>query len=363
MGELRKEGQPELYNPSKPFNDQIRSLIRSTHPTSGPITVAPAGKRFEVERDPDFVGLMREQECTDGIGTKGLLHWKMNTVADGAQDVFAMVVDDLIEGGYVPFKLQDHVMIQEENTERIFSIISGLVRLAKENSWEYPGNAPTPIAITGGETAVINTLQGFEMDITATGYVRKGGEIVANARPGDAIIGIESSGIHSNGLTFMRDELLDKRGMRLDTELPWGRTVGDELTIPTNVYLPAIKALIKDVGRNIHGMVHITGGGLSKLRELVPNKDADIALYRDEGLEPQEIFRYAHDELGVSPEKMYARFNNGIGYVVAVDRNALSTSINSLGRYFTAAKIGEVLNGKGIISIESEYDASVVRYG
>src|SRR4030042_5210569 len=221
--------EKELYNPTKPFNDQIRKLIQDTHPEGGPIILTPCGKRFSFNRNPEYWKGYEEMRATDGIGTKGLLHWLMfkltgdvSYVAKGVHDVAGMVWDDHIEGGFEPYEQQDHIMMQEENDEAIFALIKELRDLSIDNSWEiYPGS-PTPIIISGGETAIINTIQGFEMGITATGKVRKGERIVPCAKTGDVIIGIESSGIHSNGLTFFRDELFEKRRMHIDSILSYG---------------------------------------------------------------------------------------------------------------------------------------------
>jgi phosphoribosylformylglycinamidine cyclo-ligase len=358
------------YNPSKPFNECIRELIATTHPKEGPILVSRMGKRFEINIDPEYLRDFSEMSCSDGIGTKGSLHWRMGTLRNGVQDAFAMVVDDLIEGGFVPVLLQNHIQIQEENEEKILSLIDALVKLSKENKWEYADNKSNPIIISGGETAITNTIDGFEMGITATGYVKKGEEIRPNAEPGDVIIGLRSSGIHSNGLSFYRDELLNKRHMRLSDEMPWGAILGEELTKPTNIYLPAIKELIRKISDNdnvavnnpIHGMVHITGGGISKLRELISNKRADIEVYRNHRLIPQEIFRYVHDELGVSSEKMYERFNNGIGYVIAIEPSSLKHALAILRTHFSAEEIGRVKEGTGRVIVESQYELANVEY-
>jgi phosphoribosylformylglycinamidine cyclo-ligase len=362
--------EKDLYNPSKPFNEQIRMLIKSTQPTKGPIIVSPFGKRFKVDRDSAYWKGFLELTSTDGIGTKGLLHWKMNTLGYGVQDAFAMVVDDLIEGGFVPVILQNHIMVEEEDTAKILTVIKTLVDLCQNNKWEYADNKFNPIIISGGETAPINTLQGFEMGITGTGYVRKNEEISQKVEEGDVIIGLGSNGVHSNGLSFYREEFFQKRKMTLETELPWGITIGQELTKPTNIYLPAIKALLtslkseKKTNANevIHGMVHITGGGLSKLRELSPKQNADIEIYKKHGLKPQEIFRYAYDEFKVTSEKMYKRFNNGIGYVLAVEPSFSKHTLQILRKYFKAEEIGSVRKGSGKVRIESQYEPFTVEY-
>jgi phosphoribosylformylglycinamidine cyclo-ligase len=360
----------EPYNPSKPFNERIRELITSTHPKEGPILVSRMGKRFEINVDPEYLRGFSEMSCSDGIGTKGSLHWRMGTLKNGVHDAFAMVVDDLIEGGFIPVLLQNHIQIQEEDEKKILSVVEALVKLSKGNRWEYAKGKSNPIIISGGETAIINTIDGFEMGITATGYVRKGEEICQSAEPGDVMIGLRSSGVHSNGLSFYRDELLNKRHMRLNDELPWGAILGEELTKPTSIYLPAIKELIgrisdkRDVAANnlIHGMVHITGGGISKLRELVSIKKRDIEVYRDHRLIPQEIFRYAHDELGVTSEEMYERFNNGIGYVIAVEPSSSKRALAILRTYFDAEEIGKAKEGTGRVIVESQYEPVDIEY-
>ena len=360
----------DIYDPSKPFNERIRSLIKSTQPKDGPITVSQFGKRFKIDRDHHYWKDFYELTGSDTVGTKGALHWKMNTMEYCIQDAFAMVVDDLIEGGFIPVILQNQILFQEEDHDRILKTVEGLVKLCEANKWKYSENKSNPIIISGGETAIVNTLQGVEMGVTASGYVRKGSEISNSAEEGDLIFGLGSNGIHTNGLSFYREELFTKRNMSLDDEFPWGVAVGEELTKPTNVYLPAIKALLEGLSDHekiaansvIHGMVHITGGGLSKLRELIPKKNLNIEITRDSSLKPQEIFKYAYDELGVPSEKMYERFNNGIGFVMAVDPSISKYALTILQKYFKADQIGTVKKGIGSVRIESEYESRTVEY-
>ncbi len=363
-----REGK-EIYDPTKPFNDQIRELIRSAHPEEGPMITVPYGKRFMIERNYAYWNNFYEMNCTDSIGTKGLLHWSMGSEAYGVHDVFAMVVDDLIEGGFVPVVFQDEIEMQEERQDMIFNIVSEFTKLAIENSWKADGSS-YPIIISGGETAIINTLRGFNISMTATGYVRKGHEIHANIKDGDLIIGLGSNGIHSNGLSFYRQELFDRRHLLMETNLPWGVAIGEELTRPTYVYLPAVKALIESAeqgeaiaGELIHGMVHITGGGMSKLKELIPEKkDLDIDVRNDHDLRPQEIFQYAHDELGMPSDQMYVKFNNGVGYVIAVEESFAPEALETLRNYFAADIIGQVKAGTGKVLIASQYASETVEY-
>jgi phosphoribosylformylglycinamidine cyclo-ligase len=365
----------EAYDPTKPFNSQIRELICATHPRQGPLTVVDAGKRASIERDPRYSNYwndLRELDSTDGTGTKGLLHFLMRTEQYAAQDAFAMVADDLAERNFTMVKMLDHIQMQEEDPARLFRIVGALVKLAMENAWKGPDGKHYPIIMTGGETAIINTIQGFEVSVMGTGYVTKGEEIEANARPGDSIIGIGSSGVHSNGLTFLRDEFFKKHKMALDQRLPWGPTVGEELTRPTSVYLPALKEMIAyavktrhNVNDAIHGQVHITGGGLSKLHELMQKGGhwkVDITVGRDHSLETQPLFRYVHDSFGVPSEKMYTRFNNGVGYAIAVAQDFEDDALKTIRRRFPADVIGHVKRGSGKVAIESQYDKGVVEY-
>lgn len=355
----------DIYDPTKPYNEQIRELIKATHPEDGPMITIPYGKRFMIERDANYWKDFYEMPCTDSIGTKGMLHWNMGTEANGVHDVFAMVVDDLIEGGFVPVTFQDEIEMQEENPDKIFNIIREFTELSINNSWETSEGVKYPMIISGGETAIINTIQGFNIDMTASGFVRKGHEICAKVKEGDVIIGLGSNGIHSNGLSFYRQELFDKRQMSIYDKLPWGKTIGEELTQPTLVYLPAVKELIRVSEQSapkasdlIHGMVHITGGGMSKLKELIPaEKNLDIAVRDDHDLRPQEIFQYAHDELGMPSDKMYTKFNNGVGYVIAVENLFASEALETLKHHFAADYIGQVRSGTGKVQIASQYES------
>lgn len=360
--------EKEPYDPTKPFNDQIKKLIQDTHPKDGPIIFSPCGKRFSMHEDSDYLREYETLDATDGIGTKGLIYWLMfkltgdvGYIARGSHDAAAMVWDDLIEGNFEPYKLQDHIMMQEENEQAIFALIRELRNLCLENPWEVYLERKSPIIISGGETAIINTLQGFEMGITATGKVKRGEEIISNARPEDVRIGIESSGAHSNGYTFLREEFLEKRGMNLEDKF-FDSTLGEELAKPTRLYLPAIKELLKNNRKDVSGMVHITGGAFTKLKELMPNKDVDIYVTRHTKLKPQPIFYYINKNFSINSESMYKKFNNGIGYVVAMKPHAVDYALDILNKYFLADIIGEVRHGSGKVLIESQFDKKVIKY-
>ncbi len=353
----------QSYRQEKPFNERIRELIRDTHTVNGPLSVIKRGKRFEVIRNPVTWRVSGELTATDGIGTKGMLHWIKDSMENAAVDAFAMVTNDLAEGGYLPFMLQDHIIMQKEDEGKILRLVNKLVSLCLSSRWPWPQDHTTvsPIAITGGETAIIGTLKGLEIGITATGYVIEGGRIDKAPRAGDVMIGIGSSGVHSNGLSFLTNNMNAKDGLAVE--------VLDELTKPTIVYLQAINELISELDSKggatayLRGMVHITGGGLSKLRELIgARRDIDINIGRRNELKPQWIFEYAHAALRMHSETMYKTFNNGIGYVIVVDPSVADEALGILGRFHNADIIGEVTAGKGRVAIESRYDYTTVVY-
>lgn len=353
----------KMYDPTKPFNEQTRTIISSTHSLQGPLIVRPHGKRFQLEPDFDYWKGFKFETCTDGIGTKGYLHWQMNTIANGVKDAFAMVVDDLIEGGYVPFVMADHIIMQNEDQGKLDVAIKSLKELTLKYPYKTEDGRRWPISIGGGETAFMDTLKGFEMAIFAIGAVRRGHEIMASVKEGDVLIGLQSSGVHSNGLTFLRLELGDTK-RDLDRMLPWGVTLGAELTKPTSIYLPAITELIESLtggeGRRanlyIHGMVHITGGGLTKLKELITGReDLDVIVSRDHALTPHEIFAHVYG-LGTQSKKMYEMFNNGVGYVVAIEHSHVREALDTLRKHFPAEIIGRIEKGEGNVVIESQYE-------
>ncbi len=372
----RKEPNSDyVYDPAKPFNAQTRMLIKKTQPDHGPIKVIQRGKRFVKVTDSAALGRQyadMEQPVADGIGTKGALHWKMGTMNEAARDAMAMTLDDLGEGGYVPMWLSNVAIFQKEMPERIHAVVGEIVRVCMANKWEFEGHH-YPIVITGGETAIVNTVQGMEISMFVSGRPKLHGEIFPRLKRGDVIVGLDSNGIHSNGLSFLYGERgqFTRRGMDIDSRLPWGTTVGEELTRPTLIYLPAIMAMIDTFERqgmaprdHIHGMVHITGGGMSKLAELIPrNRGLDIAVARDGHRPVPELFEYVHKEFGVSPGEMYSRFNNGVGYVIAVDRHSVDLVLSiAHGAGFGAGVIGLAVAGSGMVRIESAYDKSTVEF-
>jgi phosphoribosylformylglycinamidine cyclo-ligase len=286
-----------------------------------------------IKKDPIFWKDYLEIDRTDGIGTKGSLHWKQKTFSFAAQDAFAMNANDIIRIGAEPYRMQDHIMLEEENDDAIFSIVKSLVDLCKRYK----------IAITSGETAILNEINGLEIGITMIGRVKQNEIIKPDVQIGDKLIGLASNGIHSNGITIAR------------------RILGEEfneLTKPTEIYLE-INEVLKSNRKNIHGMVHISGGGFTKLKDIVNDK-TDIKISRNHKLDPQSIFNSLKEKGNLSDEVMYKTFNNGIGFIIATDKG--EDVLDIIKKYYKADIIGSVENGNGKIKIESKFSDKKVLF-
>lgn len=212
-------------------------------------------------------------------------------------------------------------MIPKDDNKAIIEIIDALVDECKKRE----------IAITGGETSIHNNMSGLEISITASG-------IVENEKPnmfeiGDVLLGVRSSGLHSNGFTKVREA--------------FGNEFRPEFIEPTAIYIDDILELDRQV--DIHGMMHITGGAYTKLRDALP-KNADAMLSNDHKLKPQPIF-YELYRKGISDEEMYKTFNCGIGFVLSVASQNAGKIISKLD----ADIIGRIVPGRGKIKVKSMF--------
>lgn len=247
---------------------------------------------------------------TDGVGTKLKLAFMMDKHDTIGQDAVAMCVNDILVQGAEPLFFLDYIAVDKVDSQKVANIVSGVARACKESG----------CALIGGETA---EMAGFyakgEYDIAGfcVGVVDKSKMITgANIKPGDVILGLPSSGVHSNGYSLVRKICFDVQNMPLDQEVAeFGRTLGEELLEPTRLYPKACLPLIEKF--EIKGMVHITGGGFyENIPRILPDScDADI----DAGVWPMPaIFKKLQEWGNVPWKEMYRTFNMGIGMILIV---------------------------------------------
>jgi phosphoribosylformylglycinamidine cyclo-ligase len=260
---------------------------------------------------------------TDGIGTKGIYHWGKRSFKNAILDALAMNLNDLAMVGATPYALIDHLFIPEDDDVAILEMIKYLSEECRKRN----------IAITGGETAIHNNIEGLELSVTMLGFIEKPKK--NQFKINDVLIGIESNGIHSNGFTKVREI--------------FGNELREDFIRPTNIYLDAILKLNKKF--DIHGTQHITGGAFTKFKDLL--ESADILISKNHELEPQEIFKELYQR-GISDDEMYKTFNCGIGFVLSVSEQDADEIISEI-KNFKADVIGKVISGSGKIKIQSKF--------
>ncbi|AEC51849.1 phosphoribosylaminoimidazole synthetase [Pyrococcus sp. NA2] len=270
---------------------------------------------------------------TDGVGTKVLVAEAVGKFDTIGIDMIAMNVNDLLCVGAEPVALVDYLAVREPD-ERVFAeIAKGL----------YEGAKQAGIAIVGGETAVMPDLvNGFDLAGTGIGIVEKDKVITGNTiRPGDVVIGISSSGIHSNGLTLARKLLIPKYGLNYEYE---GKKLWEWLLEPTRIYVRPILELINEV--EVHGLAHITGGGLLNLKRLT-KYGFELEMPPIKG-----IFKLIHEN-GVPLEEMFRVFNMGIGFVVIVPKEEKEEALNVLNKYYESFELGKVIKDEKKIIVKN----------
>jgi len=310
-----------MYDPTKPYKKEILNLIKQTWETPY-VSV----KNGVVEKK------LSCPEChhIDGIGTKGIFHWEQRSFRNAVLDALAMNLNDLAFMRATPYALIDHLFLPEDDKKAVLDIVRYLTEECRKRN----------IAITGGETAIHDNLEGLELSITMLGFVKR--PKPNQFKEGDVLIGIKSNGLHSNGFTKIRKL--------------FGREYRSDFILPTHIYLNTILALDKKF--DIHGMMHITGGAFTKLKDLLDNTDAMIR--NDHELEPQEIFFELYRR-GISDEEMYKTFNCGIGFILGVDRKDVDEIIKEI-KNFKADVIGEITLGEGKVKIQSKFSRKQIEY-
>ncbi|PKM76531.1 MAG: phosphoribosylformylglycinamidine cyclo-ligase [Firmicutes bacterium HGW-Firmicutes-15] len=272
---------------------------------------------------------------TDGVGTKLKIAQMLGAHDTVGIDLVAMCVNDILAHGAEPLFFLDYIALGKLQPDMVEKLVKGVSE----------GCLQAGCALIGGETA---EMPGFykedEYDLAgfAVGVVERSRLINGvTIQDGDILVGLASSGIHSNGYSLVRKVLLEKAELRLDQELDeLGHTLGEELITPTRIYVKSVLSLLDEV--EIHGMAHITGGGLAEnLQRIMP---AGIgAEINTTFLETPAIFKLIARLGKVPQEEMYRTFNMGIGYVLVIPPHHLDKALKHLRvKGEKAIVIGEV---------------------
>ena len=274
---------------------------------------------------PDLTGISEPVlvSGTDGVGTKLKIAFLTDRHDTVGIDCVAMCVNDIACCGARPMFFLDYIACGKNKPERIAEIVSGVAE----------GCVRAGCALVGGETA---EMPGFysedEYDIAgfAVGVVDKKRMIDGSAiADGDIIIGLASTGVHSNGFSLVR-KLLDVENADLKEYHPdLGCPLGVELLQPTRIYCRTVTTLVDKLGVDVHGMCHITGGGFyENVPRMLP--DGIRAVISPNGAPVSPIFNLLQERGGIDTREMYNTFNMGIGYMLAVDRGDAGDVMDAL---------------------------------
>jgi phosphoribosylformylglycinamidine cyclo-ligase len=282
--------------------------------------------------------------CTDGVGTKlkvAQLTGRHDTIG---VDLVAMCVNDAICCGAEPLFFLDYVAMAADDPDLLERIVEGI----------SSGCMECDAALVGGETAIMPDLyRPGEYDLAGfcVGIVEQSRMLTgANAAPGDAVIGIASSGIHSNGYSLVRKIVLDHAGLKVNDKVDFSdQTVGDVLMTPTRLYTRPVRDVLNHykVKSVVHGIAHITGGGLHENLARVLPDHVDAEIFRDSWPIPP-VFSWLQKLGDVEDDEMFRVFNMGVGLTLVVSEyyaESIQQQLTSQG--FESWRIGRIVEGTG----------------
>ncbi len=320
----------------------IKNLIKKTHTNGVMSDIGGFSGLFQLDtksyKEPVLVS------GTDGVGTKLKLAFMTDKHDTIGEDCVAMCVNDILCQGAKPLFFLDYVATGKLIPEKMAKVVEGVAN----------GCIKGECALIGGETA---EMPGFydedEYDLAGfcVGVVDKE-KIIDGTRveEGDVLIGLPSSGVHSNGYSLVRKIVFDKENMEIDRFIPeLNATIGEELLKPTRIYTKTVMPLIE--GFDIKGIVHITGGGFyENIPRIIP--DGLTAVINTKGIDTPEIFNLLAKWGNINREEMYSTFNMGIGMILIVDKDELdgiTKELKEQGEDYVL--LGNVEKGKEKVSL------------
>ncbi len=283
---------------------------------------------------------------TDGVGTKLKIAQELNCHHTVGIDLVAMCVNDILTSGAEPLFFLDYLATGKLNPSQLALVIDGIAEGCRQSG----------CALLGGETA---EMPGFyqlgEYDLAgfAVGIVEKSKMLNGlQVQIGDVAIAISSSGVHSNGFSLVRKIITDNN-LSWDEKpsLLGGLSIGEALITPTKIYVKPILDALK-MGFDIHGMAHITGGGLPENLPRCLNENQSISINTKNWSIPP-LFQWLANTGNIQEKEMFNTFNMGIGFVVIIPKNIIELMINHFQNYsIDAFLIGEVIEGNGQLIIK-----------
>ncbi len=322
------------------FIELIKPLVRSTSRPEVMTDIGGFGGLFKLQsgkyKEPVLVS------GTDGVGTKLRVAFMAGRHDTVGVDLVAMCVNDIIVTGAEPLFFLDYFATGKLDPESQASVVAGIAE----------GCRQAGCALIGGETAEMPgfyaegeyDLAGFAVGVVDRPDIIDGSSI----RPGDAVVGFASTGLHSNGYSLARKVFFEVLGLKPDTQVPeLGKSVADELLTPTRIYVRTVLALMRDY--KIKGLAHITGGGITEnLPRVLP--EGCRAKINRKSWTPNPVFTFIQEKGNVDMDEMFRDFNMGIGMMAVVENGQAEKFIaaaSSLGE--KAFLVGEIIKGeKGV---------------
>ena len=285
---------------------------------------------------------------TDGVGTKLKIAFMMNRHNTIGIDLVAMCVNDLLVLGGEPLFFLDYLASSSLVPEKLKEVVQGITIGCLESG----------CSLIGGETPELPGLYhegeydiaGFAVGVVEKNRIIKGDKIL----PDDVVIGLGSSGLHSNGFSLVRKIIFEKAKLNINSRVEQlDNTIGDELLIPTRIYVKPILSLLRQykTKKVVKGMAHITGGGLlDNIPRILPS-GCSVRINKGSWPVPR-IFNVVQEMGGVVEEEMYHVFNMGIGFVLIVSKDLVSSVIKKLEKMKEEAFIiGKVIKGNRGVEI------------
>ena len=282
---------------------------------------------------------------TDGVGTKALVAQAMGRFDTIGLDLVAMCVDDIVCHGAEPLFFLDYIAVGRLDPDHIEELVEGVAEGCRQAGCALIGGemAEHPGAMEPGEFDLV----GFAVGIVDRDRIITGDHL----SPGDVLIGLPSPGLRSNGYSLARRVLLEVGERSLDGPAYDGanRSLGDELLVPSVIYAPAIRDLLRHV--DVHAIAHITGGGIRGNLARVLGAHTDAVVHRRKWEVPR-IFAEIQNIGSVSDEEMERVFNLGIGMVVAVPAMDAYKALDRLrASGHLAVEIGQITDGDGTVNV------------